>query len=136
MHGVETFFLEDHGDAELLQFSHVVEAVHGVSCESADRLRDDLIDLSLSAHPYHSHEVFSFVRLGTGDAFVSEDSYERPFGVAHDLVGVCRHLCFKAQFLFVGIGGYSAVGCRSQLPFYRRGLVDDNGRRYHSDGFY
>ena len=67
VHGIETFFLEDHGDTELLQFSYIVEAVDCISCKSADRFGDDLIDLTFSAHPYHSHKVFSLVCLSAGD---------------------------------------------------------------------
>ena len=101
MHGVESFFLEDHGDSEFFQLSYKIEAVDGVSGEAADRFGDDLIDLSLSAHPNHLHEVFSLVGLGTGYTFVCEDTHERPIGVAHDLVGVGFNLCVEAQFLFV-----------------------------------
>ena len=76
---VDVLALEVDADPQILQFADVVERIHRVPGEAADRLDQYLLDLSGAAVLDHPEEVRSFLCAGAADAGIRVDVYVFPF---------------------------------------------------------
>ena len=70
---VNVLFLNEHCNPKSFQFSEIFKAVLCISCESADGLGVDSVNLSSSAVLHQPLELVTLIVTGTGDAFIGMD---------------------------------------------------------------
>lgn len=111
VHCVDRLLLEVDRDVLVLQLPDVLEAVEGVSGKTADRLRDDHVDVPSHALVDHAVELVTLFGIGAGDAVVRKYTCQHPVRIFLNVLGVVGNLRLVAGFLFIGIRADTAV-CR------------------------
>ena len=113
--GPDVFFLKIALHIVFLQGSDGGKAVNRVSGKTADRLRDDQVDLPGEGIGYHAFEALTLFGVRPGDALVGIDTGELPIVSSLDVVGVVIDLRFVAGQLFFVIGADTSVGRHTSL---------------------
>lgn len=98
-------------NAFFLKLSYGGQAVHGVSCKTADRLGNDKVYLARNGICDHLIEALSLLGVRAGDAFIGINLYELPFGVVLDILCVVIDLCLVGGELLVAVGGHTGIAC-------------------------
>lgn len=108
-----------------LEVANRCKTVDRVSCEAADALCHDQIDIPGKSVGEHPFEALPVPGVEAGDAFVGIDASEHPVGVPADIVSVVIDLCLIRGQLLVAVGRYPRVTCDPALfsfVLYLRGL--------------
>ena len=102
--GPYIFLFKENLDAFFFELSDRKQAVNRVSCETADRLCYDEVDLTVQG--CFNHLVKAITAFGTRsrNALVGVNLYELPFRVLFDVLGVVVNLGFVGSELFVLVG--------------------------------
>ena len=116
---VNALFLKIYVNVHISQHANVFEAVDGISCETADRFRDDHVYLAALTHADHFIEFVTVLGACTGNAFVSIDFF-----------CVVSRLNLITVDLFFLLGGYPAIRRNTLLPVFVLDIfADADGRR-------
>lgn len=127
---VNALFLKIYVNVHISQHANVFETVDGISCETADRFRDDHVYLAALAHADHFIEFVTVLGACTGNAFVSKDFDELPFRFGIDFFCVVSRLNLITVDLFFLLGGYPAIRRNTLLPVFVLDIfADADGRR-------
>ena len=62
--GINVLLLEEHFNTAFLELAHRYKAVNRVSCESADRLGNDEVNLAIKGILHHIVEAFAVLGIG------------------------------------------------------------------------
>ena len=110
--GVESpyvFLFKENLDTFFFELSDRKQAVNRVSCETADGLCYDEVDLTVQGGFNHLVKAVTAFGTRSRNALVGVNLYELPFRVLFDVLGVVVNLGFVGSELLVFVGGYSCV---------------------------
>lgn len=90
--GVNALFFKFHRHAKLLEFSHGLKAVEGISCKPGDGFNKDTVYFPSTAVGKQALKIVPLVGCGAGNRFVSIKAGKLPFVFGLDEVGVISYL--------------------------------------------
>ena len=111
---IDSFLLEEKLNTVALQFPDRLEGIHSVSGESANALRDNVIDRPSLAVLDHLLELYPAFYRSSAQAFVRINLYQIPVSTLRRPEPESLHLIFQAFKLGVLIRAHTAV-CSNPL---------------------